>query len=619
MANVVTSPHHMGAAMNTDRQHRMTEVFGRLRPEATIETARAELDTIHGAMKSEFKEAYDEKARFGVAAVSLRDQITSNARPVMLALLASAALVFIGACANVANLMLARATRRRPELAMRAALGAGAGALRRLLLIESSVLALAGAVTGILLAVPTVAVLARYAGRFSVRAQEVSLDVRMLAVSTGLSILAAVLFAFIPRLPVSTTTAAALASARTTGRVRGGQRIFAVVQIAASFVLLVGAGLLLKALLSLQATVPGFELTQVLAVNVPATPLGRTPEQLRNFYEELRRSVGTLPGVRGVAVAGAVPWRDTGSNPSNDFAFSIEGVARPDGGEEPRANFRSVSPGFFATLGIPMLAGEDFTDAHRNDGERVVIVSRRLVERMFPGQEPVGRHLRWTDRRMGFIGVAAGPRRIVGVVEDISDEGIGMDPGMTVYHPFAQEVGGGRLFVHAAGDPYALVPPLTRKVRELFADQPVERAATLEDVRADVIAPTRLNTLVIGGFAIVALAIALVGIAGVLAFSVSGRTREFGIRMAIGSRPADVLRGVLGEGAIIAVLGIIVGAAAGVGLSRVVGAFFGNTSAGDPVAITLAAILLAFTAIAASLGPALRASRVDVVEALRTD
>ncbi len=619
MANVVTSPHHMGAAMNTDRQHRMTEVFGRLAPEATIESARAELTTIHGAMTAEFKEAYDEKARFGVSAVLLRDQITSNARPVMLALLASAALVFAGACANVANLMLARATRRRPELAMRAALGASSSALRRLLLLESSVLALAGAIAGILLAVPTVQVLSRYAARFSIRAQEVSLDERMLLAATALSIVAAVAFAFIPRLPVSTTTAAALASARTTGRVRGGQRIFAVVQIAASFVLLVGAGLLLRALLSLQASVPGFEMTQVLAVNVPATPLGRTPEQLRNFYEELRRSVGTLPGVRGVAVAGAVPWRDTGSNPNNDFAFTIEGGAAIDSAEAPRANFRSVSPGFFATLGIPMLAGADFTEANRNDSERVVIVSRKLVERMFPGQEPVGRYLRWTDRRMGFIGVAAGPRRIVGVVEDISDEGIGLDPGMTVYHPFAQEVGGGRLFVHAAGDPYALVPPLTRKVRELFADQPVERAATLEDVRADVIAPTRLNTLVIGGFAIVALAIALVGIAGVLAFSVSGRTREFGIRMAIGSRPADVLRGVLGEGAIIAALGIIVGAIAGVALTRVVGAFFGNTDPGDPLAIVLAAVLLAATAIAASLGPALRAARVDVVEALRAD
>jgi predicted permease len=430
--------------------------------------------------------------------------------------------------------------------------------------------------------------------------------------------LAAVAFAFLPRLPGSTTTASALASARTTGRVRGGQRIFAVAQIAASFVLLVGAGLLLRALLSLQAAEPGFETTQVLAVNVPSTPLGRTPEQLRAFYEELRRQAGALPGVRGVAVASAIPWRDASANPGNDFQFAIEGAAAQDGAK-PTANFRSVSPGFFATLGIPLLAGRDFTDDDRSDAPRVVIVSRRLAERMFPGQEAVGRLLRWTDTRFGFIGVAAQPRQIVGVAEDISDEAVGLDSGMTVYHPFAQEIGGGRLFVHAAGDPYALVPSLTKVVRTLFADQPFERAATLDDVRADVIAPTRLNTLVIGGFAAVALAIALVGIAGVLAFSVSGRTREFGIRMAIGSQPRDVLRGVLREGAVIAGIGIVVGAAAGAALSRVVGAFFGNTNTGDPLAILLAAILMAVTAVVASLGPALRASRVDVIDALRAE
>jgi predicted permease len=404
--------------------------------------------------------------------------------------------------------------------------------------------------------------------------------------------------------------------------VRGGQRVFAVAQIAASFVLLVGAGLLLKALVAMQSTVPGFEMPQVLAVNVPATPLGRTPEQLRTFYTELRRQVATLPGVRGVAVGSVVPWRDTSTNPAGDFAFAVEGAPTPDGVQDPVANFRSVSPGFFATLGIPLLAGRDFTDDDRLGGERVVIVSRSLAERieqMRPGQEIVGRHLMWTDGRTRFIGVATEPRHIIGVVEDISDEGIGGEPGVTVYHPFAQEAGGGRLFVHAAGDPYALVPSLTRMVRELFADQPVERAATLEDVRADVMAPTRLNTMVIGGFAAVALAIALVGIAGVLAFSVSGRTREFGIRMAIGSRPADVLRGVLREGVVIALLGIGVGAAAGVALTRVVGAFFGAADPGDPVTIALAAVLLSLTAVAASLGPALRAARVNVVEALRAD
>jgi ABC-type antimicrobial peptide transport system permease subunit len=220
---------------------------------------------------------------------------------------------------------------------------------------------------------------------------------------------------------------------------------------------------------------------------------------------------------------------------------------------------------------------------------------------------------------MGFVGVATEPRRIVGVAADVNDGGTGSDAGLTVYHPFAQEVGGGRLFVHAAGDPYALVPSLTRLARELFVDQPFERASTLDDVRADVIAPARLNTLVIGGFAIVALAIALVGIAGVLAFLVSGRVREFGIRLAVGSRPADVLVGVLGEGAAIAAVGIVVGAFGGFALTSVVGAFFGTADPGDPVAIVLAAAVLGLTAVAASLGPALRASRVDVMHALRAE
>lgn len=616
IANVVTSPHHMGAAMTTDREHRMTEVFGRLGASATLESARAELSIIHGAIKAEHPEAYQERARFDISAVPLRDQITSNARPVMLALLLSAALVFIGACANVGNLMLARATRRQPELALRAALGAGRGTLRRLLLVESTMLALLGAGAGVLLAIPTVQVLARYASRFSVRAQEVTLDERMLLAAAGLAVVAAIGFALIPRLPGSASLG--LASTRATGRVRGGQRAFAVAQIASSFVLLVGAGLLLKALLSLQATLPGFETAQVLAVDVPATPLGRTPDEVRHFYDELRRRTAALPGVRGVAVGNAVPWRDTGFT-VGDFAFSVEGAQREDGAVDPNASFRSVSPGFFATLGIPLVAGRDFTDEDRADSTRVVIVSQALVQRAFPGQEPIGRYLRWSDRRMGFIGVATEPRRIVGVAADISDEGTGPDAGLTVYHPFAQEVGGGRLFVHAAGDPYALVPSLTRLVRELFVDQPFEHASTLDDVRAEVIAPTRLNTLVIGGFAIVALAVALVGIAGVLAFSVSGRTREFGIRLAVGSRPADVLVSVLGEGAAIAALGIVVGAFGGYALTSVVGAFFGTEDPADPVAIVLAAAVLGLTAVGASLGPALRASRVDVTHALRSE
>ena len=253
--------------------------------------------------------------------------------------------------------------------------------------------------------------------------------------------------------------------------------------------------------------------------------------------------------------------------------FSVEGYAKANGEEDPRARFRTVSPGFFAALGVPIIAGRDFTDADRRDAEKVVIVSQSLAQRMFPNQDAVNRRLMWTDPVMKFIDVSPAPRRIVGVAADVDDENVVPGPALTVYHPFEQEMGGGRLFVHARTDPYALVPPITRIIRELSADQPVERAATLEDVRAEVLAPNRLNALVFGGFAAVALTIAVVGVAGVLAFSVSARTREFGIRLAIGSAPRHLLTRVLGEGAVIAVAGIAAGAVGGFALARFVGSY----------------------------------------------
>jgi hypothetical protein len=209
---------------------------------------------------------------------------------------------------------------------------------------------------------------------------------------------------------------------------------------------------------------------------------------------------------------------------------------------------------------VPILAGRDFNEADRQGAESVVIVSQSVAQRMFPNQDALNRHVMWTDPVMKFIDVKTSPRRIVGVAADVEDERVVPGPALTVYHPFEQEIGGGRLFVHAGGNPYALVAPITKIVRDLATDQVVERAATLEDIRAEVLTPDRLNAIVFGGFAAVALAIAVVGVAGVLAFSVSGRTREFGVRLAIGSHPLDIVTGVIKEGAILAGLG---GAAGG--------------------------------------------------------
>jgi len=248
-----------------------------------------------------------------------------------------------------------------------------------------------------------------------------------------------------------------------------------------------------------------------------------------------------------------------------------------------------------------------------------VIVSQSLAARMFPNLDAVNRKLMWTDPVTKFIGVSNDPRRIVGIVPDIDDENVVPVPTMTVYHPMEQEMNGGRLFVHAKMDPYTLVPSITRVIRDLASDQPVERPATLDDIRAEVLSPTRINALVFSGFAGVALAIAVVGVAGVLAFSVSSRTREFGVRLAIGSTPSALLVRVLKEGAIIGVSGIVTGVIGGVVLARVVSRFVTEVEMPGALPIAAAAAVLIAAAVCASLMPAARASRVDVISALRGD
>jgi predicted permease len=621
IANVVTSPHHMTATMVTERTHRMTELFGRLAPGADLEAARADLKTAHGAILREFPESYSPKGDFRIDAVRLRDQITSPARTVLLVLLAASALVFVIACSNVANLVLARSVRREGELAVRAALGARRSALRRTLLAESLLLCGVGAVLGVLVARPMVALLSQYAARFSVRALDVTVDSTLLWVGVGLALAAAVLLAFVPRLPSAEASSGfglSNGSARLTTGTNRRLRAFAVMQIAASFVLLAGAGMLLTTLMTLQATRTGLNMTNVLTLLVPVMSYGRTPAQVIDFYKETMRRITELPGVERVAIGTLVPWREAG-NFGSGFQFTAEGYARADGEEDPRARFRTVSSGFFAALGVPLIAGRDFNDADRSGAERVVIVSQSLAQRMFPTQDAVNRRIMWTDPVMKFIPVSPEPRRIVGVVADVDDENVVPGPAVTVYHPFGQEIGGGRLFIHARTDPYALVPAVTRIIRDLAAEQPVERAATLEDVRAEVLAPQRLNALVFGGFASVALAIAIVGVAGVLAFSVSARTREFGIRLAIGSEPKSLLAGVLKEGALISATGVIAGAIGGFVFARLAGSYIEDVSIPGPLTIAGAAMVLVAAAVLASLVPAARASRVDVVNALRAD
>jgi putative ABC transport system permease protein len=619
IANVVTSPHHLDATMVEGRVHRMTDLFGRLAPGATLESARAELRAVHSAIVAAHPEAYTRDADFRIDAVRLRDQIISPARTVLLILLAASALIFVIACSNVANLILARSVRREGELAIRAALGAGTAALRRTLLAESLLLCGAGAVLAVIIARPMVTLLARYAARYSVRALDVTVDSTLLWVGVSLAVVAAVLLAFVPRLPAA-DAANGLGLSNGGVRITPGTnrrlRLFAVTQIGASFVLLAGAGTLLATLFALQRTATGFDTQHVLAIDVPVVSYSRKPEEVSRFYQEAIRKIGELPGVERVSAGTAVPWRDTGFFAAQ---FTVEGYSKANGEEDPRARFRTVSPGFFASLGVPIIAGRDFTEADRRNSEKVVIISQSLAARMFSTAGALNRHLMWTDPVTKFIDVSNAPRRIVGVVADVDDESVVPQPAMTVYHPLEQEIGIGRLFVRTRTDPYALVPPITRLIRDLAADQPVERPATLEDVRAEVLAPERVNAFVFAGFAFVALTIAVVGVAGVLAFSVSARTREFGIRLAIGSAPIHLLSRVVADGAVIAVSGVVVGAIAGGVLARVAASYVQDLRLPDVLPTIIAAALLVAAAVLASLTPAVRAARVDVVRALRAE
>ena len=624
IANIVTSPHHLSATMQNGRVHRMTELFGRLAPGATLDQARVELRTVYGAMIKDHPDAYSPQAHFQIDSKLLREQITSGARTVLLVLLAASGLVFIIACSNVANLILARSVRREGELAIRAALGASTGALRRTLLAESLILCVAGATLGVISAAPLLAVLARYASRFSVRALDLTVDFSMLWVGAALAVFAAVLLAFVPRLPSAGACGGlglSSGSVRITGSTNRRLRIFAVTQIAASFILLSGASMLLKTLLAIQAAQTGLDTRHVLAINVPAVSYGKTPQQVIDFYKESMRRIDALPGVNKTAFGIVVPWRDAG-NFGPGFQFSADGHVRGPGEEDPRAQLRTISPGFFAALGVPIIAGRDFNQLDgQKDKEPVVIVSQTLARRMFPNQDAVNRHVYWTDPVMKFIpGISAAPHRIIGVTADIDDEHVVPGPSLTVYGTFEEgPVFGGRLFIHTSANPYSLVTPITRIIRGMSVDQPVERAATLEDVRAEVLTPDRLNTVVFGVFAAVALAIALVGVAGVLAFSVSARTREFGVRLAIGAEPRHLLTGVITEGAMMAMAGVVGGALCGYALARLAGSYFQDVRMPSALPVFGSVVVLLAAAVAASVWPAARAARINVIEALRSE
>lgn len=618
--NMVTSPHHLDATMVHGRTHRMTEVFARLKPGVSEQQAQTELNGIAARMYQDHAGSYDPAAGYQVTITPLRDALTARARRTLYLLMGTAALVLLTACANVANLVLTRSVRRERELTVRWALGADRARLRRLLLAETGILAIIGAGFGLVLAYGGLDLLVGFAARFTPRASEIRIDAGVLAFALVAATGAALLFAFAPSF--RTHEGAGASFTRTGSRATGpGQRLqrgLIVAQVAATVTVLSAAGLLGRTLLRLYQVDTGVRLENTLTMEVPLGTEGRTPEQSLTLQEEMRSRIAQLPGVTEVGVGLNVPLR------GSDVVLEVkaEGRVEEPGVPRPLAEYRTATPEYFRAAGIPLLAGREFRATDRADAAPVVILNQALAERLFPDLDPIGRRVAWTGDVLQFIGMKGEWRTVVGVVGDTRDDGPDAPPPLAMFQPLAQNTLAwfpGAFVIRAAAAPAMLAPHATRVVRELAPDQPVERVATLEEIREESIAPQRLNAFLVGALGGLALVIAAVGIGATLAFFTSQRTAEIGIRMSLGAEPLGVMRMILADGGLLLALGLALGLAGSMLVARFLQGLLFEVAPGDPVTLLAVSLLMAAVGLGACALPARRAARIDPLVAMRTE
>jgi putative ABC transport system permease protein len=618
LLNMVISEHHTSAMMVHGRTHRMTEMIARLAPSATLEQARAEVVAIRDRAQSEHAESYDAAAQHRVSVTPFQEVLGERARLTLWLLMGAAAFVMIISCANVANLTLMRGVRREHELVVRAALGAGAARLRRRLLAENLVLAFTGGMLGLLIAIGGLRLLVSLAERYSPRANEISLDGMVLTFTLALTLGVALLLAYAPRLAKEGSLGGLIATGA--NRMSGGlqrqrvQRGLVVAQVAVSVMLLAGAGLLTRTMLRLSEVDTGLRAENVLTMEVPHDFEARSDADAKAILERIRLELGALPGVREVAVGSSVPLRAT------EVTLEVKAEGRPLAAGEPmpHAEYRTVGPEYFRAAGIPLLQGREFARTDRKDGQKVVILNQTLAKRLFPDRDPIGQRVAWTGEVLKFIGITDEWRTVVGVVGDTRDNGLDQDPRGAVFQPIDQEMlFTGGLVIRAEQNPLSLVAAATRVVRQITPTDPIENVMTVEQIRDQSVAPRRLNAVLVSSFGVLAVIIAAVGIAGVLAFSVSARTNEIGVRMSLGADSSRVQRMVLMEGGVLLIGGLALGVAGAILASRLIRGLLFGVAPHDPVTLLIVAIVMAAVGVAACWLPALRAARIDPAVAIR--
>jgi len=612
--NYAANDHYVGASMQNERQHRMTDVYARLSPGQTAGAAQAELREIARRLHDKYPSVYPASQGFDTVVTPWKDELTAKARPTLMILMVTTVFVLVIACANVANLTLTRLVQREREMAIRAALGAGSSRLRRLLLAENLVLSILGGGLGLVLAVSGLNLLIAYAGRFTTRTGEIALDGWVLTFTIFVSMAMALVFAWAPRLTFVSDPVRAMAGAggRATGSTsrRRAQRILVVSQLAASFMLLIGAGLLTRTLLHLYAIDPGFNLANVLSLQAPDDFTVANRDRRVQFSREVLDRVRSEPAVQGAAMASTAPL--VGSFPFQQ-EIRVDGGDSVATGSSPRTVTRIVSSGYFETIGAGIKQGRSFQATDGANSAPVVIMSESMARFYFKNHEAVGRHISWKQ----FNGKLTKPAEIVGVAADNRSDGITETPFPTLYQLDTQSTPVSTLLLRTAGLPSGLAPHLIETIRQLDPNRPIDHVQTLEEIRDESIAPQRLNATLIGLFALLALAIATVGVAGVLAFSVSQRTNELGIRLALGAERTTILRMILGEGATMALIGLAVGGLAALPLSRLLTGLLVGVEPLDPPTIAVSAMLLVGVALFAAWIPARTATTVNPMTALK--
>ena len=597
---------------NRARNGRYAMVVGRLRDGVTIERAQTEMSRIARQLESD---APDFDTGWGATVVPLMEQVVGGAQRTILVVLGAVSLVLLIACANVANLMLARASSRERELAIRAALGASRWRLVRQALVESVILALAGGAAGALLASWGVHLLVRAAPPDVPRIADIRLDLTVLAVTGLVSMAAGVLFGLPAALSRSGTAIQGLhaATTRTTAgvpaaRLRGA---LVIAQVSLAIVLLVGAGLLVRSLQRLIAVDPGFDPANISALTI-TLPDATYPDSLRRvaFYERLLERVRTMPGVQS---AGIISWLPM--TPGN-AATSLTVVGRPEPapGQKPTAAIRIVDPGYFDAMRIPLRRGRSLAPSDRLGSVPVAVISEAMVRKLWPGEDPIGQHVKvdWWHEKVSV--------EIVGVVGDSRHDGLDAEFQPTLFYPFAQESQGGMSLVLRSTLPPATLTRMVRAaVSEMDKGLPVADAVTMYHHISEMMADRRYPAFVLGLFAALALTLAAVGIYGVLSYTVGQRTREIGVRLALGARPADVLRTVLGGGLRLTLSGVALGGMAAGLAAGALGKLLYGVHPLDPVTFAGVPLVLVGVALLAMAAPARRAARVDPMVALRSE